>query len=88
MLLAKKFHVVFDKTNDVIGFYGTRDLYKYDQPFPDDSTIILTVVLVIVAILLLLGFLYLVKWFYKNRKKQLEYYRPEIHYNIMRISDI
>jgi hypothetical protein len=86
--ILKKFHVVFDKTNDVIGFYSTRDLYKYDQPFPDDSTIILTVVLVIVAILLLLGFLYLVKWFYKNRKKQLEYYRPEIHYNIMRISDI
>jgi len=86
--ILKKFHIVFDKTNDVIGFYGTRDLYRYDQPFPDDSTIILTAVLVIVVIIVLFGFLYLLKWFYNHRKKQLEYYRPEMNYNIMRISDI
>jgi hypothetical protein len=85
--VLKKFHIVFDKTNDVIGFYGTTDLYRYDQQFPDNGLIILNILIVIALVLLVVGTIYFVSWLFNKRNRELEYYRPEMNYSIMRNSD-
>ena len=35
--ILKKYHIVFDKTNDVIGFYGAKDLYWLNDVLPNND---------------------------------------------------
>lgn len=82
--ILKKYHMVYDKTNDLIGFYGTTDLYRYDEEFPDDGKIILTLLLVLACIMLTIGIVYFFVWLVKRKKESVVYYSPDMNFNLMK----
>lgn len=82
--LLKKFHFVFDKGSDLIGFYGKEDKFRSNMPFPNPyaSLIILGIVLasaILIALIALAVYLYI-----KKRRSKLTYYDPSMYFNALK----
>jgi hypothetical protein len=80
--LLKKFHFVFDKDSDVIGFYGKEDKFKSNLPFPDNSINFLIVLIILLSFIILGGFIYLLIWVIKKRNASVTYYDPSMYNKI------
>ena len=71
--------MVFDKESNIIGFYGTKDLYRIDLPFPDPNFGIY-VTLIVFASLVLIGLIwYGIYLLVKKCKKKPTYYKPGMY---------
>lgn len=78
--LLKKYHMVFDKENNQIGFYGKEDKFKSDIPFPTQIDTLTIVIIVISVIFLIAMIVLLVMWYFKNKRTQIQYYDPNKYF--------
>jgi hypothetical protein len=78
--LLKKFHMVFDKDNDQIGFYGTEDKFKSDLPIPEPIDGFLVFIIIVSAFLFVSIVVYAVYYFIKKKRNTVEYYDPSKYY--------
>jgi hypothetical protein len=76
--ILKKYHIVFDKTNDVIGFYETKYFNKYNYISP----------LLILTSIVVVGLRYYIFWLRKKREKNQNYNTPNTNFDLLRNSDM
>jgi len=81
-LLLSKFHLVFNRDDQVIGFYGTEDLYRYGSKLPSKLKGFF-IFLIALGALVVTGLIVYGIWrFVKYRKAQITVYDPSMYRNI------
>jgi hypothetical protein len=87
--ILKKFHIVFDKEDDLIGFYGTTDLFNLKRDYPDSfNTETLLIILIILGILIIMALIIsLFIWFFKRRQNSSKYYDPSMYHSFNNVSN-
>jgi hypothetical protein len=78
--LLKKFHMVFDKDKDQIGFYGKEDKFKSDLPIPEPVDGFLIFIIIVSVLLFLSAIAYAVYHFVKKKRNTVEYYDPSKYF--------
>jgi hypothetical protein len=76
--LLRKFHMIFDKEEGKVGFYGGPK-YNVDLPFPNPYANLLIFAIIMFCIALLVMISYIIWKVYQKKRRAITYYNPSMY---------